>query len=180
MENIWLISIAALVVGAIIGFLLGRSGGSNQRQAELAEKLEKAQQELDNYKAEVTDHFEKTAALVNNLTNSYKDVHHHLATGAQGLCQPGSVDMALEPPMANKLEQEEAKETSETPTGTPESSTPEQPEPPRDYAPKSPEDEGTLSETFGLKEDANQDEEHPEQPPVADAAKPSSATEAKA
>lgn len=159
MENVWLISIAALVVGAVIGFLMGRSGGGAQRQAELAEKLESTQKELDSYKEEVTEHFEKTAALVNNLTNSYKDVHEHLATGAQGLCQPGSIDLAIEPSLTPKLENE-AEETSDeekpaTETDQAESSS----EQPKDYAPKSPEDEGTLSETFGLKEEQETKEE---------------------
>lgn len=99
MENIWLISIVALVVGAVIGYLLGRSGGGSGRQAELAEQLEDAKRELESYRSEVTGHFEKTAQLVNGLTQSYKEVHEHLASGAQGLCQPGAIDMALEPAM---------------------------------------------------------------------------------
>lgn len=159
MENVWLISIAALVVGAVVGFLMGRSGGGAQRQAELTEKLESTQKELDSYKTEVTEHFEKTAALVNNLTNSYKDVHEHLATGAQGLCQPGSVDLAIEPSLTPKLESEaeetSAEEKSATETEQSESSS----EQPKDYAPKSPEDEGTLSENFGLKEEQETKEE---------------------
>ena len=152
MENIWLISIVALIVGAVIGFLMGRSGGSSNRQAELAEQLESSRTELENYKLEVNDHFEKTASLVNNLTHSYKDVHEHLATGAQGLCTPGSINLAIEPAMHAKLENEE-KQTEEAPVESADNT----PEPPRDYAPKKPEDEGTLSETFGLKEDLNEE-----------------------
>lgn len=156
MENIWLISIIALIVGAAIGFLMGRSGGNSNRQAELAEQLESAKTELEGYKAEVNEHFEKTASLVNNLTNSYKDVHEHLATGAQGLCTPGSIDLALEPAMHAKLENQESdNNTSELPTAGPVDDTPE---PPRDYAPKNPDDEGTLSETFGLKEEETTEE----------------------
>lgn len=152
MENIWLISIVALIVGAVIGFLMGRSGGSSNRQAELAEQLESSRTELENYKLEVNDHFEKTASLVNDLTHSYKDVHEHLATGAQGLCTPGSINLAIEPAMHTKLEHEE-KQTEEASAKSADNT----PEPPRDYAPKKPEDEGTLSETFGLKEDLNEE-----------------------
>lgn len=167
MENIWLVSIAALVVGTIIGFLMGRSTGSNNKQAELAEQLENAQQDLESYRAEVAEHFEKTASLVNNLTNSYKDVHEHLASGAQGLCQPGTIDLALEPAMTpNKLEKSEAAEA--TPEAGSETDTAA--EPPRDYAPKAPEEEGTLSETFGLKEEKDQNEEEaPTEQPISDA-----------
>lgn len=159
MENVWLISIAALVVGAVIGFLMGRSGGGAQRQAELAEKLESTQKELDSYKTEVTEHFEKTAALVNNLTNSYKDVHEHLATGAQGLCQPGSVDLAIEPSLTPKLESEAEEKSAEEKPATEAEQAESSAEQPKDYAPKSPEDEGTLSENFGLKEEQETKEE---------------------
>ncbi|MFY0677652.1 MAG: DUF1043 family protein [Neptuniibacter sp.] len=161
MENLWLISVAALVVGALIGYLMGRAGGGNN-QAEIAAQLEDTKKELEEYKAEVTTHFEKTSELVNNLTNSYKDVHEHLATGAQGLCQPGAIDMALEPAMQPKLA-----EPTEEPQDQPEAAATETPEPPRDYAPKSPEEEGTLSETFGLKE---KEEAEEAADPIADAA----------
>ncbi|WP_286237321.1 YhcB family protein [Neptuniibacter halophilus] len=150
MENIWLISIVALVVGAVIGYLLGRSGGGSGRQAELAEQLEDAKRELESYRSEVTGHFEKTAQLVNGLTQSYKEVHEHLASGAQGLCQPGAIDMALEPAMTPKLEEGATEPAPAETEKTEESGA----EPPRDYAPKAPEEEGTLSETFGLKEKA--------------------------
>ena len=172
MENIWLISVAALVVGAIIGFLFGRSGAGNSRQAELAEQLENAKNELESYKADVSSHFEKTAELVNNLTHSYKDVHEHLAGGAQSLCQPGTVDLALEPSLQPKLE-----ETTESPAATDTSvdEGPETPaEPPRDYAPKEPDEEGTLSETFGLKENSEEPKEEELDPPK-DAAPPKEA-----
>ena len=175
MENIWLIGIAALVVGALIGYLMGRSGGGSN-QAALAEQLNDARTELETYKQDVAKHFEGTAELVNNLTNSYKDVHQHLADGAQNLCQSEAMTINLASAMQPKLENESAADTSET--ETPEAATeeaapkteaseptetPETPEPPRDYAPKSPDEEGTLSESFGLKDD-EQNEETLEQP----------------
>ncbi|MGH1461043.1 MAG: YhcB family protein [Neptuniibacter sp.] len=160
MENLWLISVAALFVGAVIGYLMGRSGGSNN-QAEIAAQLEDTKKELEEYKEEVTAHFEKTSELVNDLTNSYKDVHEHLATGAQGLCQPGAIDIALEPVMQPKLTEAPAEESE------PSDASEETPEPPRDYAPKSPDEEGMLSETFGLKD---KDEPEEQLDPIASAA----------
>lgn len=153
MEDLWLISIISLLIGAVIGFLMGRSGNTSNRQAELAEQLDSTTKELENYKEEVNEHFEKTAALVNNLTNSYKEVHEHLATGAVDLCKAGTIDLALEPAMHAKIENqdnepEEPSEKTEEVTA----------DIPRDYAPKSPEDEGTLSETFGLKEETTGEE----------------------
>ena len=158
MENIWLISIATLVIGGVIGFLFGRSGAGNSRQAELAEELENTRNELEGYKVEVATHFEKTAELVNNLTLSYQEVHQHLATGAQGLCQPGTVDLALEPTLTPKLNSE-APETPEAQNNYNAEPSSEDMEPPRDYAPKEPNEEGTLSETFGLKEEGDDESE---------------------
>lgn len=171
MEDMWLISIVALLVGAVIGFLMGRSGNASNRQAELAEQLENTTKELENYKEEVNDHFEKTAVLVNNLTNSYKEVHVHLATGANGLCKAGTIDLAIEPVIHAKLEnqEDEPEESAEETT----------PEAPRDYAPKSPEDEGTLSETFGLKEETKDEESSNEEVDSSAAEKSSTVTETK-
>lgn len=167
MENIWLISVAALFVGALIGYLMGRAGGGNN-QAEIAAQLEDTKKELEEYKSEVTTHFEKTAELVNNLTSSYKDVHEHLASGAQGLCQPGAIEMALESPVQPKLTESTEEQPEETEQAEA-AEKPETPEPPRDYAPKSPDEEGTLSETFGLKENEKDETEEALEPLVADA-----------
>lgn len=153
MEDLWLISIISLLIGAVIGFLMGRSGNTSNRQAELTEQLDSTTKELENYKEEVNEHFEKTAALVNNLTNSYKEVHEHLATSAVGLCKAGTIDLALEPAMHAKIESQDNE--SEEPAEKTEEVTADIP---RDYAPKSPEDEGTLSETFGLKEETAEEE----------------------
>ncbi|WP_370060672.1 ZapG family protein, partial [Neptunomonas phycophila] len=53
-NTLWIFSIVALVIGAIIGFLVGRSGGRSVKQQE----LDKVQQELDSYKKQVSGHFE--------------------------------------------------------------------------------------------------------------------------
>ncbi|MEM0909961.1 MAG: DUF1043 family protein [Pseudomonadota bacterium] len=115
MEYIWLVSVATLVAGAVVGFLFGRSSIGNRRQAELSKQAESAKNELEDYKSNVSAHFEKTAELVGNLTQSYKDVHQHLAGGAQELCDPGSINLKLEPALQPKLEEEVASATEETP-----------------------------------------------------------------
>lgn len=57
--------------------------------------------------------------------------------------------------MQAKLEDDSPEvDTAETTTKASETS-----EPPRDYAPKSPDEEGTLSETFGLKDEETKEEE---------------------
>ncbi len=75
-NSIWIIGIVALAAGALIGYLMGRSG-DNSGQQKLVNQLNEAQQELSEYKEQVNSHFETTAALVNNLTESYREVHQH-------------------------------------------------------------------------------------------------------
>jgi len=151
-SSVWIIGIVALAIGAVIGYLLGRSGGDNSQQEQLTKQLEETQQELNGYKEQVNTHFARTAELVNNLTESYKEVHQHLASSAQSLCKDGAAAQSLEASLQPRLEE---KETVEVPTVTeavPNAETDNIPEPPRDYAPKKADEEGTLSETYGLQE----------------------------
>lgn len=188
-ETIWIIAIVALAVGVLIGFLMGKSGSSETQRKTLEDELNGSRAEMDRYKTEVTSHFEQTASLVNELTEQYRKVHQHLATGAQNLCPDQAAGRSLQSSLQPKLEKsttepeqsdqkhldqaaeekpttssapsEELNEvnTAETSENTTESKaakekqeTPEiNIEPPRDWAPKSPHDEGTLSDRYGLK-----------------------------
>lgn len=76
-----------LAIGAAVAYLLMRSDSKlQQRNDELKKQLEEAGQGLATYKQEVANHFMKTADLVNNMTDSYRSVHEHLAQGANALC----------------------------------------------------------------------------------------------
>lgn len=146
--NIWIITLVALGIGALIGFLLGRAGGSSSREQELVDELDEARAELDSYKHKVSSHFEETAELVNGLSEQYRKVYHHLASSAETLCPGLPVSAALQ-------QQEQAQLGQGIPTVTDALDNNEQdelPEPPRDYAPKSPDEAGTLSEEYGLKQ----------------------------
>lgn len=173
LENIWIIAAAALAVGALIGYLIGRSGDAEQQKRKLEEELSATRQEMDKYKKDVTSHFEQTASLVNELTDNYRKVHQHLASSAQTLCpgQPAgnALKASLQPQqLVENLEQSESETAAEAPQKSADkvkSAAPEQAdadddkdthvEPPRDYAPKKPEDEGTLSDRYGLKKSAD-------------------------
>jgi uncharacterized membrane-anchored protein YhcB (DUF1043 family) len=158
-SNIWIIGIVALAIGALIGYLLGRAGGDTGQQ-----QLEDVQKELESYKSKVAGHFEETADLVNKMTESYRGVYQHLATGAQALCDEDtarSIESSMTPQLTKQKEvivkeaESEAVEATDTITtqastkATSEATT--SVEPPRDYAPKSADEEGTLSESYGLK-----------------------------
>lgn len=182
-ETIWIIAIVALLLGALIGFLMGRTGSGQSQRKKIEEELQCSKAEMDTYKNEVTSHFEQTAALVNELTEQYRKVHQHLATGAQSLCadqQAGeSLQLSLQPKLEGSTQEEltpeadsdlhnqdhqaESSETSIENEQSLASNQEQQPdassaddikndvEAPKDWAPKSPDDEGTLSDRYGLK-----------------------------
>lgn len=165
-NTLWIFSIVALVIGAIIGFLVGRSGGRSVKQQE----LDKVQQELDSYKKQVSGHFEETADLVNKMTESYRDVYKHLATSATSLCDAttaAAITSTLVPQLTEAKEVEQEEEISEEALTATESDV----EPPRDYAPKKPDEQGTLSESYGLKNAKETTAEAGETPEVETAEK---------
>lgn len=85
---IWLILGSMLAVGVLIGFMMGRSKGDTSlpRVQELEEQLKQADEEMQAYRGEVGQHFEKTATLFNQLTNNYREVYEHLASSSEQLC----------------------------------------------------------------------------------------------
>jgi len=89
-----LVAIFCLILGVVCGLLFGRATNAPLQEAqELKDSLNQVQSEFDTYKAEVTQHFTKTAELVNSMTDNYRNVHTHLAGGAQTLCS-GALQLA--------------------------------------------------------------------------------------
>jgi len=147
-NTLWIFSIIALVIGALIGFLVGRSGGRNVKQQELGQ----VQEELESYKKQVSGHFEETADLVNKMTESYRDVYKHLATSATTLCDATTAAAITSTLVPQLTEAKEVELDNEAVEEAPLSAKEEGVEAPRDYAPKKPDQEGTLSEGYGLKD----------------------------
>ena len=80
------VAVGAAVLGVIIGYLASKKmGAALKAQALLQQQIEELQKQQQNYRSEVSDHFAETAQLFNQLTNSYRNVHNHLAEGAQKL-----------------------------------------------------------------------------------------------
>jgi uncharacterized membrane-anchored protein YhcB (DUF1043 family) len=80
----------------LIGFAFGVACGlglgyltlcSNRRRQQLQERCDALQRELDDYRGEVGKHFLRTSELVQKMTDSYREVYEHLATGSQALCR---------------------------------------------------------------------------------------------
>jgi len=133
----------SVFAGIGIGVTFGRKGGGDSKKLrDLEEKLEKERQNMDLYEKKVLDHFSQTAQLVNKLTHSYRDVHTHLANGAEDLCQGKSSETILQLATINK-----------------EPSNHEDIKPPLDYAPKaSPKQRGVLNESFGIEKDVHKED----------------------
>ena len=114
-------------VTLIIGFLLGRgSGKARERVGELESQLEavgkerefaqasleaakdeikRVETEIQEYRADVVEHFTGTSGLLRDLTVQYRSVYDHLTKGATSLCPEGSVDL-LEGLRSEKLLEE--------------------------------------------------------------------------
>jgi uncharacterized protein len=140
------ILLAVGAAAALLGFLLGWLAGRNTSVAtlknrELEQKLERVIQDRKAYEDEVVEHFTETATLLNNLTESYREVHNHLANGAAILCQgKGPVSMAR---LRNDRDSTDIPEDLVIL------------HPPLDYAPKlSPDEKGMLNEEFGLERES--------------------------
>ncbi len=155
-NTVWVIAIAALIVGMLLGFLFGKNGSNASREMKLADELDQAQRELSRYREEVNEHFSKTAELVNGLTSQYQKVHEHLANSAETLCRDEKLVASLQQSAQLSLSNSIQTKTSEE---TPSQQTSEVNEAniyaPLDYAPKGSADEpGTLSDRYGLKPDS--------------------------
>lgn len=131
------------VLGAVLGFLLTRTlHPREQQRKELEQQLEKTRDELKQYQQAVTSHFLETSSKVNSLTESYRSLHEHLASGAMHLASPEISRQLIEAgygklgaPAGGYGETSDSIEPA--------------PQPPKDYAP----DNGVLSEDYGLKDE---------------------------
>ena len=129
--------IAVLLMGFGLGWLMGTRKRDNQdRTRELEQRLEQALTSRADYEAEVTEHFQKTAGLLNQLSSDYRAMYQHLASGAETLCD-GAVPMQI--PSASATNEETLPEHLLNTMQ------------PLDYAPrKDGDDLGQLSEDFGM------------------------------
>ena len=76
-----------LVIGGMAGFYFAKMDDFSKKQKKaLEEKLQQSEQELLDYKDQVTVHFKETATLINGMTESYQKVHEHLSQGVVQLC----------------------------------------------------------------------------------------------
>jgi uncharacterized membrane-anchored protein YhcB (DUF1043 family) len=92
MSEFWFIALT-FCAGAAVGALISVQICRGKESTRLKKELEALKEEYARYKENVGRHFVQTSTLVNNLTQSYKDVHQHLSNGAQSLCD---AELAME------------------------------------------------------------------------------------
>lgn len=125
-------------LGALVGVIVTRFLLKNDSDsASLKKKLEELKADHVAYQDSVNQHFSRTADLIETLNHNYKEIQTHLMHGAEQLVSP---EYQLESRMAESLEATDVAANGD-----------DEPQVPRDYAPKNPDQEGTLSEGFGLK-----------------------------
>ena len=147
MNVLWFVGSLAFLAGILCGALVFHLlSGSKTRNGKLEGQLEELQSEFREYQDRVGDHFTTTAHLINKLTDTYKDVHEHMANGAEDLCDDEEVRNRLSDTLLSSnalLSGKISKRRNERPKSV---------EQPKDYAPKnSPDEKGALAEDFGVK-----------------------------
>lgn len=152
------LSIAVFLAGAVVGagicyaFIAGtRSESKVERQ------MRELQEEFTAYRENVNQHFNKTAQLVNNLTDNYIAMQKHLEDAAVSFSEPPKSFTlekteslpAAKPGFVSLEERQKLELRPKASDAEFEESV--SVEPPKDYAPKAkPSDKGQLSEDFGL------------------------------
>jgi uncharacterized membrane-anchored protein YhcB (DUF1043 family) len=60
--------------------------------------------EMNEYRGQVNQHFAQTSELFHGLTERYRAVYQHLATGAHALCSNGQEALPLDLPESTALD----------------------------------------------------------------------------
>jgi uncharacterized membrane-anchored protein YhcB (DUF1043 family) len=85
--SLWAVGLLCLALGMVLGcivtYLVTARYGRNR---ELLEELNLLKDRFADYRDQVTQHFMRTSELVQEMTQSYRAVYEHLASGAQNLC----------------------------------------------------------------------------------------------
>jgi uncharacterized membrane-anchored protein YhcB (DUF1043 family) len=129
--------IAALVIGGLITQLIFKNGGKGR--SSLKRELNELKKEHQEYQINVTEHFSRTTELISELSESYKQIQDHLNRGAEEFVKPEfRLPISTDEPRLEDLAPTEQNDDTNSFR-------------PLDYAAKRPDEEGMLSETYGLK-----------------------------
>ncbi|TCK18236.1 uncharacterized protein DUF1043 [Thiogranum longum] len=97
----WSTGLISFAFGIAAGYAIHFFVNSdNKHSEELEAELDQLKEEMEQYRGEVAEHFQRTSELVQEMTSSYKNVYEHLASGSAHLCsdaiQTPQLDFAMQ------------------------------------------------------------------------------------
>ncbi len=144
------IVILLLIVGAVSAFGGYVVAQERQRRAGGGKSAAELRTELSEYKENVNTHFQTTAGLLHDMTEQYRAVYEHMASGAQSLCDPDTARTQIESLRAGLL-------PAGLPDATPVPGAEPQPQPEEAPAPSAQPDEGAAAPVATTEVAANPD-----------------------
>ena len=107
-NSAWVFAALCFAIGLAMGVLAAYLVVSlHGKQHKLQEELDQLKERFTDYREQVTHHFMRTSELVEEMTESYKHVYEHLATGAQYLCGSSTeIQQKLDSEQAEALEKQ--------------------------------------------------------------------------
>ncbi len=76
----WINAVILVVTGMVIGFIVAwLIMRDNTQHKDLKRELEKSQNELEQYRQKLTEHFSGSADLLDNISRDYNKLYQHLA-----------------------------------------------------------------------------------------------------
>ncbi len=82
----WIISLVLIAISAAVAYTFGkRSSPAQQQINELESIVLEKEAELQQYKKQVTSHFEQSAKLFGKVTEEYQALYHFMANSSQSL-----------------------------------------------------------------------------------------------
>lgn len=132
-----------MLCGTALGAFLLHIFRSNVYSRELEQRLHDAESTLQSYQRDVAESFSQTSQHIHNMTQSYRDMHEHLANSALKLATPEISRKILDSANSSLGDSKTSYINAQ------------HIEPPRDWAPKALGSKGTLSEDYGLRDDDN-------------------------
>lgn len=109
-------SLILIVIGLIFGIVIGRLLHRSQitDTSKLKAELKESRRELEQYRQQVSEHFENSAVLLNSFAEQYQKLYQHMAEQSEQLLDPQAISKPLFDNPANaKLSAPEANKTGE-------------------------------------------------------------------
>ncbi|WP_196141129.1 YhcB family protein [Aliikangiella sp. G2MR2-5] len=84
-------TVLGIIIAGAAGFIFGRNYSTDAKEkSRLEQDLKNKQAELEAFRGKVTSHFEKTADLFNQVSDSYQSLYDHIAKSSNQLCSAPS------------------------------------------------------------------------------------------